>query len=68
MRLRGWALMGGDRGKWHCFGFDGRSLCGKWADLTRNKLDWDVHPDNQCAACRSKFEKSQGSSSQDKQP
>lgn len=52
---RGWALMGGDRGKWHFFGRDSRSLCGKWAELSRNILDWEVHPDNQCVACRRKF-------------
>jgi hypothetical protein len=54
---RGWALMGGDRGKWHFIGTDSRSLCGKWAEMSRNILDWDVHLDNQCAGCRRKFEK-----------
>ena len=52
----GWDLMGGDRGKWHFFGPDGRSLCGKWANLTWNFLTQEVHPDNQCAACRRKLE------------
>lgn len=51
----GWDLMGGDRGKWHYFGRDGRSLCGKWANLTRNQLAQDVHPDNQCVGCRKKI-------------
>lgn len=54
---RGWALMGGDRGKWHFFGNDSRSLCSKWAELSRNILDRDVHLDNQCAACRRKLAK-----------
>jgi hypothetical protein len=55
LKPTGWALMGGDRGKWHWFGADGRSLCGKWANLTWNILEQDVHPDEQCAACRRKF-------------
>jgi hypothetical protein len=54
---RGWELMGGDRGKWHFIKYDNRSLCGKWAAFGSNALDWDVHPDNQCAACRRKLEK-----------
>jgi hypothetical protein len=54
---RGWSLMGGDRGKWHFFGYDSRSLCGKWAEMSRNILERDVHSSNQCAACRRKFEK-----------
>lgn len=53
----GWDLMGGDRGKWHFFERDGRSLCGKWANISWNILTDDVHPDNQCAACRRKFAK-----------
>lgn len=52
----GWDLIGGDRGKFHFFGRDGRSLCGKWANLTWNVLALDVHPDNQCATCRRKFQ------------
>lgn len=43
-------------GRYHFFGEDGRSLCGKWANMTRNILSRDdqVHESNQCAACRKK--------------
>lgn len=54
---RGWALMGGDRGKWHFFGKDNLSLCGKWAEISRNVLERHVHSDIQCAACRHKYAK-----------
>ena len=42
--------------KFHFYGSSGRSLCGKFANLTWNILSQDVHPDNQCAACRRKFD------------
>lgn len=53
----GWAdfsIMG--NGRYHYFGSDGRALCGKWVNLTRNILvpDGSLHDDNKCAACRRK--------------
>lgn len=54
---RGWALMGGDRGKWHFFGYDSRSLCSKWAELSRNILERDVCTEERCATCNRKFQK-----------
>ncbi len=39
--------------KWHYFGSDGRSLCGRWMNLGNPKLEQgnDNSPDN-CKACR----------------
>lgn len=55
---RGWQHMdNGDRGKWHFFGYDGRSFCGKYAIFHRNILEAGMHPDEQCAACRRKLAK-----------
>lgn len=55
-RPEGWANFTGDRGKWHYFGADGRSLCGKWANMTRNILEkGNDDSDANCAACRRKL-------------
>ena len=55
----GWDLVGHGTAKWHWFGLDGRSLCGKWANMTWNTLqpDAEVHPLERCAACHKKREK-----------
>jgi hypothetical protein len=52
----GWAKIDGSP-KWH-FVRDGKSLCGRWMYLGRNKLDLgnDDSADN-CAACRRKVAK-----------
>ena len=46
-------------GKHHFFAEDGRSLCGKWVNPTRNILlrGDAVHPDERCAACKRKAAK-----------
>lgn len=54
---RGWANFGNDRAKWHFIGPDNRSLCGKWADLTRNLLELELHPEFRCASCQRRFAK-----------
>lgn len=43
-------------GKDHFFGEDGRALCGKWANMTRNSLlrDDELSDDAKCAECRRK--------------
>ena len=53
-RDEGWGYIIGSR-KWHYFGQDGRSLCGKWLKWTDTGLTQgnDLSPDN-CVACRRK--------------
>lgn len=56
-RPAGWANFNpAGLGKDHFFGDDGRSLCGKWANMTRNILsrDDELSDDAKCAACRRK--------------
>jgi hypothetical protein len=55
---RGWAKISGQNasGKWHFFGHDGRSLCGKYAMFGKNILEQgnDDSTEN-CVRCRGRL-------------
>lgn len=55
----GWDDNGGRTRAYHWFGADGRSLCGKWANLSWNLLlsDKAVHADHRCKTCDRKHPK-----------
>jgi hypothetical protein len=55
---KGWGYLSNSP-KWHYFGADGRSLCGKWARFDGNPYGEDFNDMNSdnCAACRKKLAK-----------
>src|SRR3990167_1817247 len=57
----GWDDLFGRTRAYHWFGADGRALCGKWANLSQNKLleDDAVHPDHRCKLCARRHTRNQ---------